>query len=109
MTLWPTVTKTPIRLSACPHVQEASCAIALNPLAYPGVVVPPPDFNEFAEPPSLTAARHAEKWANNVDPVRTSFPCRVPMRVSSNKPAFAPRSSGVCWTDKGCSGKHACV
>ena len=50
--------------------QEGSCAIALNPLAYPGAVVPPPEFNEYAEPPSLTAARHAEKWANNVDPVR---------------------------------------
>ena len=41
----------------------------LNPLVYPGVVVPPPEFNEYAEPPSQTAARHAEKWANNVDPV----------------------------------------
>ena len=62
--------------SQCSFAQEGSCAIALNPLAYPGDVVPPPEFNEYAEPPSQTAARHAEKWANNVDPVRWSWNVR---------------------------------
>lgn len=64
--------------SAC-EWQGASCAVALNPLAFAGKVPPPVAYNELLEPPSLTAARHAAQWCNNVLPVRRRPlpPCSV--------------------------------
>ena len=70
-----------LRTAAC-GCQAASCAVALNSLAFAGKVPSPVAFNEMLEPPSLTAARHAEEWCNNVRPVRRrplpQAACKVP-------------------------------
>ena len=54
-------------------MQGASCAVALNGLAYSGKVPAPVHFQELIEPPSFTAAHHAEQWCNNVRPVGQSL------------------------------------
>ena len=68
--------------------QGASCAVALNSLAFAGKVPPPVAYNEMLEPPSLTAACHAAQWCNNVLPVRCRMlpTCCLPSkRISSHE------------------------
>ena len=50
-------------------VQGVSCALAVNSKAYAGVPPPYMDLNPMREAPSATAARHAHKFATNVEPV----------------------------------------
>ena len=49
--------------------QNVSCGLAVSSNAYAGVAPPAMDFDPMREPPSVTAARHARKFATNVAPV----------------------------------------
>lgn len=53
---------------AC-SLQGSSCALVVNGNATGGVAPPTLEFNEMAEPPATTAARHAARYFNNVHPV----------------------------------------
>lgn len=50
-------------------LQGSSCALAVNGHAAGGVAPPDVEFNEMAEPPAATAARHAARYFDNVHPV----------------------------------------
>ena len=58
------------RGSACWLLQGASCSLAVSLQGYAGVMPYTLDFAENYEAPSTTAAKHADKFATNVHPVR---------------------------------------
>lgn len=54
-------------------LQGVSCALSVSSSAYAGVNPPFMDINPMREAPSVTAARHASKFATNVEPVSFTF------------------------------------
>lgn len=54
-------------------MQGTSCTLAVSSLAYAGVPPPYMDVNPMREAPSVTAARHATKFATNIEPVSCSL------------------------------------
>ena len=51
-------------------VQGTSCSLAVSMQAYAGVTPHVLDFAEQYETASVTAAKHADKYATNIHPVR---------------------------------------
>lgn len=61
-------------------LQGVSCTLAVSSQAYAGLNPPFMDINPMREAPSLAAARHASRFANNIEPVsfHPEFCSRIP-------------------------------
>ena len=57
--------------------QGSSCSLAVSMQAYAGVTPHVLDFAEQYETASVTAAKHADKYATNIHPVCALFLCSL--------------------------------
>lgn len=81
-------------------LQGSSCALAVSSYATSGVAPPALEFNEMAEPPATTAARHAARYFNNVHPVSRFnsmiWPLGTELRPLQSKQFGAAASNSCC-------------